>query len=131
MTKTPDAYASCLTASLGLSARELAEIGGFTDRHARDILAGNVPCPLDVIRALEDLQDDLDVVTDALVVQVEEGSPVIMVWRDKDSLRENVPEWPGRGHAYGGFPGPHRIAALTALEALRDRGIDVDLVFAG
>ena len=125
-----DALYATLTANLGLSARDLAEIGGFSDRFARDLLAGRRPFPADVREALLDVQDDIDVMTDEIEADVREGAGAIYVFRTNAELRDLFPQWPGRGHAPGGFVGPHRIAALTAWDALRDSGIDVDILFA-
>ena len=125
-----NALYGALAASLGLSSRELAEIGGFSDRFARDLLAGRRPFPADVQEALLDLQDDIDVMTDSIEADVAEGHGVIWMYGDNAALRLARPEIPGRGASAGGFIGPFRIAALTAWEALHDRGIDVDICFA-
>ena len=124
-----DAKYATLAHNLGLSSRELAEIGGFSDRFARDLLAGRRPFPADVQEALLDIQDDVDVLTDALEADVTEGQGVIWMYGDNAALRRAHPEIPGRGASAGGFIGPFRIAALTAWEALQDRGIDVDICF--
>jgi hypothetical protein len=122
-------YAS-LTRTLGLSARDLADLGGYkSDRYPRDLLKGLRPFPQDIQNALLDIQEDVEVITDTLVLQVEEGDGAIFVFGTNAELRENFPEWPGRGKAAGGFAGPHRIAALTAREILKERGIDVDILF--
>lgn len=125
------AYPACLCQALGLSAKDLAEIGGFSEQTARAYLRGAVPFKPDVIEALEDIQDDCDTITDLLTSRVrDDGAPAIYVYPTTAALREAMPEWPGRGHAAGGFPGPQRIAALTAFKALASDGIDVDLRFA-
>lgn len=124
-----DALYATLAHNLGLSSRELAEVGGFSDRFARDLLAGKRPVPKDVQDALLLIQDDIDVLTDSLEADVQEGEGAIWIFRTNADLRENFPAMPGRGHASGGFIGPFRIAALTAWDALRDQGIDVDLLF--
>lgn len=138
MTAPIDALPATLTANLGLSARDLAEIGGFSDRFARDLLAGRRPFPADVFEALMDIQDDIDAMTDALIDtqdDIDAALPgaadqgAIQVYRTNAELREHFRQWPGRGHAAGGFVGPHRIAALTAWETLRERGVDVGLSF--
>ncbi|MCT4557365.1 MAG: hypothetical protein N4A61_04820 [Pelagimonas sp.] len=116
--------------NLGLSSRELAEIGGFTDRFARDLLAGRRPFPADVARALLDIQDDIDVLTDSIEADIAEGQGAIWMYGDNAALRAARGDIPGRGKAGGGFIGPFRIAALTAWDALRARGIDVDIMFA-
>lgn len=45
------------------------------------------------------------------------------------NMRTARPEIPGRGASAGGFIGPFRISALTAWEALHERGIEVDIRF--
>lgn len=125
-----NALYATLAHSMGLSSKELAEIGGFSERFARDLLAGRRPFPADVQMALLDIQDDVDVLTDIIEADVNEGMAVILVFTTNDDLRANFPAIPGRGQARGGFVGPFRIAALTAWEALQGRGIDVDLIFA-
>ncbi len=118
-----------LAHNLGLSSRELAEIGGFSHRFARDLLAGRRPFPADVAHALLDIRDDIDVLTDAIEADVDEGEGVIWMYGDNAALRIARPDIPGRGAAAGGFIGPFRIAALTAWDALREQGVDVDILF--
>lgn len=125
-----DALYATLTHNLGLSSRELAEIGGFSDRFARDLIAGRRPYPADVQEALLDIQDDIDVLTDLIEAEVEEGQGVIWMFGTNEELRTKLPAMPARGHAAGGFLGPYRIAALTAWDALCEQGIDVDILFA-
>jgi hypothetical protein len=124
-----DALFATLAHNLGLSSRELAEIGGFSDRFARDLLAGRRPFPEDVRAALLDIQDDIDVLTDSIEADVDEGQGVIWMFGTNAELRARFPAMPGRGKAAGGFIGPFRIAALTAWDSLRERGIDVDVLF--
>lgn len=124
-----DALYATLSHNLGLSSRELAEIGGFSERFARDLLAGRRPFPRDVQQALLDIQDDVDVLTDSIEADVDEGQGVIWMFGTSDDLRQHFPAMPGRGKAAGGFIGPFRIAALTAWDALKARGIDVDILF--
>lgn len=124
-----DALYATLANNLGLSSRELAEIGGFSDRFARDLLAGRKPFPADVQQALLDIQDDIDVLTDSIEADVDEGQGVIWMFGTNEELRLHLTSIPGRGEAAGGFIGPFRIAALTAWDALKERGIDVDIIF--
>ena len=124
-----NALPAVLAANLGLSSRELAEVGGFSDRFARDLLKGARPFPKDVYDALIDIQDDIDVITDSIEADVRDGAGAIFVFKTNDQLRQGFPQWPGRGEAAGGFVGPHRIAALAAWEALNVDGIDVDILF--
>ena len=123
------AYYPCLCSTLGLSVNDLAEIGGFSDRFARDLVAGRRPWPADVCAALDLLDDDVDVVTDSLVADVEEGLGAIYVYRTTDELRAHFRAWPGRGKAAGGFAGAHRVAAIAAHGILDARGVEVDLLF--
>lgn len=46
-----------------------------------------------------------------------------------NAVRKALRAMPGRGNAPGGFIGPFRISALTAWDPLKERGIDVDIVF--
>lgn len=125
-----DARYAVLTGALGLSVNDLAEIGGFSDRFARDLVAGRRPFPQDVKDALDDLDDDNDVIVDEIVADVQEGAGAIWIFRTNAELRQYFPDWPGRGKAAGGFVGPHRIAALAAADILSDDfGIDADLLF--
>ena len=124
-----DARYAALTGALGLSVKDLAEIGGFSDRFARDLVAGRRPFPHYVKDALDDLDDDSDVLVEEVIADVQEGAGAIWVFRSNDELRQHFPDWPGRGEAKGGFAGPHRIAALAAADQLAADGIDVDLMF--
>ena len=129
MTKPKDAYAACLVRSLGLTSRDLQEIGGFSDSFARAILRGAKHCPADVIEALHEIDGDTAVISDELIARVQEGDGAIWVFRNNEALRAAVPQWPGRGHAAGGFTGPHMVAALSAQDALDFDGIEVDILF--
>jgi hypothetical protein len=123
-----NALYATFTHNLGLSSRELAEIGGFSDKFARDLLAGKRPFPPDVVEALHLLQDDIDVLTDGIVEDIHEGQGAIWMYRTNADLRRHT-NIPGRGKAEGGFVGPYRIAALTARDALSDAGIDTVILF--
>jgi len=114
-----------LASNLGLSSRELAEIGGFSNRFARDLIAIRRPFPKDVCEALNDLEDDIDVLTDEIRSEVMEGQGVIWMYRDNADLRSSRPDIPSRGSASGGFIGPYRIAVMTAWDLLRAEGIEV------
>ena len=120
---------AALAGAMGLSVSDLAEIGGFSDRFARDLLAGRRPFPEPVKDALELLDFDVNVLVDAIMSAVEEGAGVIFIFRTNEEVRTYFPDWPGRGHAAGGFIGPHRTAALAASDHLAENGIDVDLYF--
>ena len=124
-----DARYVALTGALGLTVNDLAEIGGFSSRFARDLVAGMRPFPRDVKQALDDLGDDADVMVDEIIADVQEGAGAIWIFRSNNDLRRHFPDWPARGHAAGGFVGPHRIAAIEAADQLAADGIDVDLLF--
>ena len=126
-----DAYPSCLIRALGLTAGDLTEIGGWTGpRMAQHIMAGSRACPADVLEALEQVQDDIETITDDLVARIEDGDAAIHVYRSTDDLRRDWPQWPGRGHAAGGFLGPFQIAAHTAAAIMDERGVEVALIWA-
>lgn len=124
-----DARYAAMTGALGLTVNDLAEIGGFSDRFARDLVSGRKPFPTDVQQALDDLDNDSDVIVDEIIANVQEGAGAIWIFRSNSDLRQHFPEWPGRGHAKGGFIGPHRIAALAAADALADLGIETEILF--
>lgn len=107
----------------------LSHNSGFSDRFARDLVSGRRPFPADVRQALDDLDEDSDVLVDEIIADVQEGTGAIWVFRSNAELRRHFPDWPGRGHAGGGFVGPHRIAALAAADQLNGDGIEVDLLF--
>lgn len=119
-----DAKCSTITRAIGLSARDLAEIGGFSDRFARDLIAGRRPFPADVRRAIFDICDDMDDMIGAMVDDVKNGASEIMIFRSNDDLRAHSRPWPKRGHAEGGFVGPHCHASSYVAGM-----INVDLVF--
>jgi len=124
-----DARYAALTGVLGLSVRDLAEIGGFSDRFARYLVSGGHPYPEDVRDALDELDRDSDMMVDTIVADVRAGAEAIWIFRTNEDLRAHFPDWPGRGHAPGGFVGPHRIAALTAADQLAAEGIHANLIF--
>ncbi len=129
MTKQRDAYAACLVRSLGLTSRDLQEIGGFSDSFARAILRGAKRCPDDVVASLHEIDGDTSVISDDLIAQVQEGEGAIWVFKTNEALRSTFPQWPARGEAQGGFTGPHMVAALSAQDALDLEGIEVDILF--
>ena len=126
----PNANYFCLATALGLSLADLFEITGYGKSYMRDAIAGKVPLHDNVIEALSDLRSDCDVITDSLYQNAQEGHSVLITYSSNDLLREQIKRWPGRGEAAGGFAAVHRVAALDAQEALEDKEIYVDLVFA-
>ena len=126
-----DAYAACLIRAIGITASDLAEIADWSGlRMAQHVLAGSRRCPDDVLEALEDIQDDIEVITDALIEAIEAGDAAIRIYRETEHLRREWPHWPGRGKAAGGFLGPYQIAAHTAAAMMDERGVEVDLIWA-
>lgn len=123
-----DGLYATLAMSMGLSSNDLAEIGGFSDRFARDLLAGRRPFPRDVQEALELMDDDIDVIVEMLTAfGTDHGS--IPMPRTKEQLREAFPMIPGRGAAEGGFLGPFRVACMNARLDLSQNGNPVDIDF--
>lgn len=128
---------ACQCRALGLSTSDLAEIGGVSERSARNWLLGrdsrgyarNVPN--DVTEAIADLDDDLGVFEDAMIADVDEGSAIILVHRTNEELRAAHPKIPGRGKAPGPFVGVEMIAALSAQHfLLSEKGIEVEIMWA-
>lgn len=124
-----DAYYPTLCGALGLSATNLAEIGGFSDRFARDLLQGRAAWQADVCEALDLLKHDVDLMAEAMVADVKAGASHILVYRTNEDLRAHFPNWPARGKAAGGFVGPHRVAAMAARDRLDADGVEVQLLF--
>lgn len=117
---------------LGLSARDLAEVGGFSDRFARDLLAGRRPFPSDVKRALEQLLGDFDMIVQATILDAENGHLTVHLFRTNEQLRAAPIQkiWPLSGKSGGGFVGLYRAAVFAAWRKLQASGIELDLVFA-
>lgn len=121
-----------LCSFLGLSARDLAEIGGFSDRFARDLLAGRRPFPSDTKHALEQLLGDFENIAIAMILEMKDGSRTEYIYRTNEQLRASPVGrvWPARGKSSGGFTGPYRAAVFRAWREMRDQGIEVQLLFA-
>jgi hypothetical protein len=117
---------------LGLTARDLAEIGEFSERFARDLLAGRRPFPPDTQHALEQLLGDFDTITKTFILEFKEGEQTIYVYRTNEQLRASPVGrmWHARGKAAGGFVGPYRAAIFAAWRATLTKGVDVEIIFA-
>jgi hypothetical protein len=117
---------------LGLTARDLAEIGEFSERFARDLLAGRRPFPPDTQHALEQLLGDFDAITQTFIIEFKEGERTIYVYRTNDQLRASPvgKVWHARGKAAGGFVGPYRAAIFAAWRATQSMGVHVEIIFA-
>ena len=60
---------------------------------------------------------------------IEKGAALLVVYWAKAKLRAPFPRPPGRGSAQCGFIKPYRIAGLAAFNALKDRGIEIGILF--
>ena len=129
----PDAVYVTLCSYLGLSARDLAEIGGFSDRFARDLLAGRRPLPRDIKKAIFDLHLDFQKFVKLAKQDVLDGEGGFYIYRTNEQLRSSgYAEATGRGgNATSAFVGPYRAAMFTVWEwAFKERKIMVSLEFA-
>ncbi len=132
-----DAAYATMCSYLGLSARDVAEIGGFSDRFARDILAGRKSFPQDTKAALHHLLfKTYDTIVKAMKQDVREGSREIYIYRTNEQLRASPVGklWGPVGKADGGFVGPYRNAAFEvyrwAADVTAGQSTPINLVFA-
>ena len=114
---------------LNRRSQDVAEIAGCSERVARNLVRGD-EWPDEARLALERIDGDIDQIVD-LLVEMNEGKKeaILFVFQKKRQLRTNFPHWPARGHANGGFNGPHAVAVLSARETLLAKGIDVKVAF--
>jgi hypothetical protein len=117
---------------LGLSARDLAEIGEFSDRFARDLLAGRRPFPSDVKDALEQLLVDFESIVKATILEAQDGNRVVYIYRSNEQLRASPVGrvWSVKGNSAGGFAGLYRAAVFAAWRKLQGQRVELELVFA-
>lgn len=126
-----DALPAARAAALGLSSADLADLGGFSDRFSRDLLAGRRPFPQDVRVALEELQGDIAAIADWIVMDMQEApTKRLPVYHTNAALRDEGPALPGRGAAAGGFAVIWAAAVVVAVERLRAAGHEVEVHFA-
>ena len=127
-----DCLYATMCSFLGLTARDLAEIGDFSERFARDLLAGRRPFPQDIQLALRQVFADRENITEASLLDIEDGIRTIYIHRTNEQLRASPvgAVWPSRGKASGGFVGPYRAAMFAAWHAAHSKGIAVELLFA-
>lgn len=111
---------------LGISARDLAEIGKFSDRFARDLLAGRKPFPESVQSELQELHRYTSMIHEAMYQDVVAGDPTIYIYRTIQQLRHSpvARVWPKP------YLGPYRVAAYQVMERCIREGHKVHLVFA-
>lgn len=128
-----DAAYATMCSYLGLSARDVAEIGGFSDRFARDLLAGRKPFPQDLKVSLFKLFGDFRTIVKAMKQEVRDGETIFYIFRTNEQLRRSPlgRTWPSVGKSSGGFVGPYRAAAFEVFRwAGEDELKPVRLVFA-
>lgn len=128
MTNHPqDALYATMCSYLGLSARDVAEIGGFSERFARDLLAGRKQFPTDTKKALFDLHNAFQTLVSAGKEDVLAGQTGFYIYRTNEQLRASPVGkiWPG------GFVGPYRAAMFEVWRwAAEDKLRPVALAFA-
>jgi len=123
---TVDAAFAVLCSYLGLTARDLAEIGKFSERFARDLLAGRRSFPKDVQQALLDLRGLVPKIHEALYRDVLSGELTIYIFRTVEQLRSSPigDIWP---NAYLGL---YRVAAFQVMDRCNREERPIQLVFA-
>jgi len=111
---------------LGLTSRDLAEIGNFSERFARDLLAGRRPFPKDVQRKLSKLRQDVAMIHEAMYQDVVSGDTTIYIYRTNQQLRRSPvgQVWPKA------YLGPYRVAAFEVMERCTRENRLISLVFA-
>ena len=118
-----------LASNLRLNSRELAAIGEFYDRFAHDLLNGKWPEPRNIYEQFLDIQEDLNGITDAMGGWYRRRCSLTICILANAELHDPFPRPPRWGSAQCGFIKPSRIAGLAAFNALKDRGIDIDILF--
>ena len=83
-----DAENAVLCSYLGLTARDLADIGSFSERFARDLLAGRRPFPRDVQKDLLALYADLANIQQVMIEQAATEDSTIYIYRTL--FRKNI-----------------------------------------
>ncbi|SFZ82895.1 hypothetical protein SAMN02983003_1336 [Devosia enhydra] len=121
-----DALYATMCSYLGLSARDVAEIGGFSERFARDLLAGRRQFPMDTKKALFELHKAFQGLVKVGKQRVLEGQTQFYIYRTNEQLRSSPDSelWPG------GFVGPYRAAMFEVWRwAAQDERKPVLLAF--
>ncbi len=111
---------------LGLTARDLAEIGNFSERFARDLLAGRRPFPKDVQMKLLELRRYVAMIHEAMYQDVVSGDTTIYIYRTNQQLRRSPVGrvWPKA------YLGPYRVAAFEVMERCIRENLSISLMFA-
>ena len=120
-----DAANAVLCSYLGLTARDLAEIGSFSERFARDLLAGRRPFPKDVQNTLLALHADLAKIQQVMFEQAATEDPTIYIYRTLQQLRSSPVGkiWPNA------YLGPYRVAAFEVMKKCNHEGKTIHLRF--
>lgn len=111
---------------LGLTSRDLAELGSFSERFARDLLAGRRPFPKDVQMKLLELRRDVAAIREAMYRDVVAGDPTVYIFRTNQQLRCSPvgQVWPKA------YLGPYRVAAFEVMQRCLRENHRISLVFA-
>lgn len=110
----------------GLTARDLAEIGDFSERFARDLLAGRRPFPKYVQTKLLELRQYVAIVNEAMYRDVVSGDTTIYIYRTNQQLRRSPV---GRVWS-NAYLGPYRVAAFEVMERCMRENRWISFVFA-
>ena len=111
---------------LGLTSRDLAEIGNFSERFARDLLAGRRPFPKDVQMTLLELRRYVAMIHEAMYQDVVSGDTTIYIYRTNQQLRRSPV-----GQVWSkAYLGPYRVAAFEVMERCIRENRQISLVFA-
>jgi hypothetical protein len=121
-----EATYAVVCAYLGLTSRDLAEIGNFSERFARDLLAGRRPFPKDVQIKLSELRQYVAMINEAMYRDVVSGDTTIYIHRTNQQLRRSPvgQVWPKA------YLGPYRVAAFEVMERCIRENRRISLVFA-
>lgn len=121
-----DASYAVLCSYLGLTARDLADIGNFSERFARDLLAGRRSFPKDVQIKLVELLKMIPALKQVMMEQADTGEQTVYIHRSREQLLASHfgKIWPE------GYLGPYRVAAFQAAKQCSDEGRTLNLEFA-
>lgn len=124
---TLEATYAVVCSYLGITSRDLAEIGNFSERFARDLLAGRRPFPKNVQNELMELRQTVEMIHEAIYQDVLSGEPTIYIYRTSQQLRRSPV-----GHVLGSkaYLGPYRVAMFEVMERCICEKRSVYLMFA-
>ena len=122
-----DAENVVLCSYLGLTARDLAEIGSFSERFARDLLAGRRPFPKGVQNTLHAVYCvDLPLIRQVMLEQAGTEDPTIFIFRTLEQLRSS----PIGKTLPRVSLGTYRVAAFQVKKQCDSEGLTIHLRFA-